>query len=173
MKYTNTPNPCNSCSDNCAETPCSIAAEESAFQDKILEYLRNTECTEEDLDSLIAEALDSVRNNLQSQAAKAKSIRAEEVAKAQREKQQKEAQAQSYREAKLQEARANLINALLAYNEVYHFIEEEITAEDIAELQSQIAEAEEQLAELIKLAKKLDSLGLNLKQESPIFSLFK
>lgn len=89
-------------------------------------------------------------------------FKAEMVTATARVEEEKEAEAkvkQAKAKALKTEARAHLVNAIFAYGEAYGFIDEadinDTKAEELAEM---LAEAEEQLEELIPLLKSLESL---------------
>ena len=69
---------------------------------------------------------------------------------------QAEAAAQKERDKTLREARAYMINSLLAYNDVFQFAPaEEITVEVVAKLEEMIIEMERELATAVRMIKAL------------------
>ena len=69
---------------------------------------------------------------------------------------QAEAAAQKERDKTLREARAYMINSLLAYNDVFQFAPaEEITVEVVAKLEEMIIEMEKELATAVRMIKAL------------------
>lgn len=85
-----------------------------------------------------------------------------DLAKAQREIAEEEAKAKAEKEklecsALRTEARQYLINAVLAYSELYN-IQTEWTQEDLDELESTIAQLEDMMPKLIKMAELMEQI---------------
>lgn len=103
--------------------------------------------SEEEINAAIHDAIADFSHSFAEQMSAAKERIAAEQA---------EAVAQKERNETLHEARAYMINSLLAYNEVFQFAPaEEITDEVIAKLEEMIIEMEKELAAAVKMLRAL------------------